>query len=171
MGSSPSPGIPRRSRGRAHRSTPLRGPHPSVIPHSRFTRTSTARARWSSHATSRAPSRPEMAGRRWAAPPRRHGRWPARSRAPPALPLALPCPPWQGGHVGGDLVAGHLADGKLPPDSAASSASGADGWGPADPWAHCQSLCVYMRVQIRVHPAFSSASFFKRISKMISKMD
>ena len=32
MGSSPSPGIPRRSRGRAHRSTPLRGPHPSVLP-------------------------------------------------------------------------------------------------------------------------------------------
>ena len=32
MGSSPSPRIPRRSRGRAHRSTPLRGPRPSVLP-------------------------------------------------------------------------------------------------------------------------------------------
>ena len=32
MGSSPSPGIPRRSRGRAHRSTPLCGPRPSVLP-------------------------------------------------------------------------------------------------------------------------------------------
>ena len=35
----------------------------------------------------------------------------------------------------------------------------ADGWGPADPRAHCQSLCVSARVQIRVHPAFSSAGF------------
>ena len=32
-GSSPSPRIPRWSHGRAHQSTPLRGPRPSVLPH------------------------------------------------------------------------------------------------------------------------------------------
>ena len=113
-----------------------------------FTRTSTARARWSFHATSRATSRPEMAGLRCAAPPRRHGRRPARSQAPPALPLALSCPPWHGGHVGGDLVVGHLADGELTPVNAASPAAVAGRWGrltrggpcvssSVRPWVHC----------------------------------
>jgi hypothetical protein len=52
---------------------------------------------------------------RRASPPNRHGRRRARFRASPAMPLALLRPPWHGGHDGGNLVAGNLADGEISP--------------------------------------------------------
>ena len=66
--------------------------------------------------------------------------------------------------MGGDLIAGHLADGELAPVSAASPAVG--GWqlGPADPQGPLSAAGVQAWVEIRVDLAFMP-QFSKRVFK------
>ena len=63
--------------------------------------------------------------------------------------------------MGGDLVAGHLADGELTPVSVASPTAG--GWqlGPADLRGPLSAAGVQAYVQIRVDLAFLNRDFQK----------
>jgi len=172
MGSSPPPGIPRRSRGRARRSTPLRGPRPSVLP---LTLVSRARA---PPVLGEAPA-PLLAPplvRRWPAGGEPHHRaaMAAGQLAPELLrPYHLHYRV-RFGKVATLVVTSSLVTSPTTSSrrtSAASSASGADAWGPDDPRARCQSLCVCMCDSDPGVPSVFFGWFLKRVSKMISKME
>ena len=62
------------------------------------------------------------------------------------------CPPWQGGHVGGDLIAGHLC---------------LKGWqvGPADPWGPLSAVGMHAWVESRVDLAVLNMDFQKGFKK------
>jgi len=112
-----------------------------------FSRASTARARWSSHAAPRATPWSETCSRRRAEPPCRHARRRGRLRAPLVMPVALPCPPWHGGRVGRDLVAGNPADGEILPVNRELCSGLTDRWGQLTRWSHlsvaqCGCLCA-----------------------------
>ena len=60
------------------------------------------------------------------------------------MPVALSCPPWHGGHDGGDLVAGNLTDGEISPVNREPCSGLTDRWGQLTLWVPpvCHSVWV-----------------------------
>ena len=124
-------------------------------------RTSTALRRRVSRAPPLTMPWPGMPHRPRPAPPLRHARqWPA-SRALWPMPRAPLGSHECGEHAGHLHRTEDLTVGELSPSVISSVLVRLTGEVPLNPEPVCQSLCVYTRVQIRVHPAFSSAGFQK----------
>ena len=162
MGSSPSPRIPHRSCGRAHRSTPLCGPRPSVLP---LTIVSRARA---PPELGEAPT-PLLApplGRRWPTDGEPHHR---AAMATGQLAPELLRPYHLHYRVRFGKVATLVVTSSPVTSPTASShrttrpplPQGLTGGVPLTPGPVCQPLCVYACVQIQVDLAFLNRDFQK----------
>jgi hypothetical protein len=85
------------------------------------------------------------------------------------LPLTLTCSPWHGGHGGGDLIAGNLADGEIPSVNRELYSGLTDRWGRLTRRGPLLAARARTWVQIWGSPSIFEGVFRKGLMKLISR--